>query len=285
MNPILTCIDARGNTSAVIDWSAWAARQLAAPLEFLHVLERHPERAQTTDFSGALGMDAQATLLQQLSDDDAQRSRELKEAGRRLLSRAREQAAAQGVPDADGRLRHGDFLQIVTELQDPAQLLVLGEHYRAQGPQRVHLDHHMERVLQAVDQAVLVVTAEVFCAPQSAVVAFDGTAGGRALVQQALKHPLLQNLPLHLVMAGADTDAARRRLEDARATAAQGDRPVAADFCPGAPEAALPTFLRRIGPALLVMGANRHSRLRRFLFGSTTSTLLRVADVPVLVLR
>jgi nucleotide-binding universal stress UspA family protein len=34
-----------------------------------------------------------------------------------------------------------------------------------------------------------------------------------------------------------------------------------------------------------VMGAYGHSRIRQFIVGSTTTTLLRSSDVPVLILR
>jgi hypothetical protein len=63
MNKILACIDPAGNTDAVIDWAAWAALRLGSPLEFLHVLERHPEVAAVSDFSGTIGVDAQESLL------------------------------------------------------------------------------------------------------------------------------------------------------------------------------------------------------------------------------
>lgn len=39
------------------------------------------------------------------------------------------------------------------------------------------------------------------------------------------------------------------------------------------------------GAALLVMGAYGHSRLRHLVVGSTTTTLLRWSEVPVLVWR
>ena len=53
----------------------------------------------------------------------------------------------------------------------------------------------------------------------------------------------------------------------------------------GEPQDVLPELVRAQAPALLVMGAYGHSRLRQWLLGSTTSTLLRLSDVPVLVLR
>ena len=105
MNNILACIDTRGNTDAVIDWAAWAALRLDAPLEFVHVLERHPELAEVSDLSGAIGIGAQASLLQDLSERDELRSRAQREDGRELLAQARERAAKAGV----SRLDAGDL--------------------------------------------------------------------------------------------------------------------------------------------------------------------------------
>jgi hypothetical protein len=107
MNKVSACIDGLSNTSAAIDWAARAARQLALPLECLHVLERHPERAALGDCSGANGPDAQDSLLQALNEHNAKRGKAAREAGRRLLAAARECAAAAGMAALDARLRHG----------------------------------------------------------------------------------------------------------------------------------------------------------------------------------
>ena len=45
------------------------------------------------------------------------------------------------------------------------------------------------------------------------------------------------------------------------------------------------SLLKTQGAALLVMGAYGHSRIRHLIVGSTTTTLLRLSEVPVLVLR
>ena len=47
----------------------------------------------------------------------------------------------------------------------------------------------------------------------------------------------------------------------------------------------LPSLARARGAGLLVMGAYGHSRIRQLVVGSTTTTLLRLSEVPVLVLR
>ncbi len=290
MNKILACVDPRGNTDAVIDWAAWAAVRLATPLEFLHVLERHPERTAVTDFSGTLGVDAQASLLKALSEEDAVRSRQARESGRELLAYARARAAAAGAGETDARLRHGDFVETAIELQGEAELFVLGEHHHvdittAQVSGRLHGEHHLERVIRGIAPSVLVATTAAFVPPQRIVVAFDGSVRARQALAAMTRRPLVAGLPVHLVMAGADSAAARRQLDEAQATLAAAGVRTSCELAPGEPQQVLPALVKSQGPALLVMGAFGHGRLRRWLLGSTTTTLLRVSDVPVLVLR
>lgn len=285
MDKVYACIDGLANTDAVIDWAAWSARRLEVPLEFLHVLERHPEHAEVTDFSGAIGLGAQESLLQALSEQDEQRSRQAREAGRRLLTHARERAAAAGATRLDARLRHGEFVEAVMEMQAEAGLFVLGEHYHAGGPARLHADHHVEQVIRAVRRPILVATADAFEAPRRVVVAFDGSVMARRAVSALSRHKLVAGLPVLVARVGENTSAARRQLDEASATLGAAGMAVETELVPGEPQRVLPTLVKAQGPALLVMGAYGHSRLRQLLLGSTTTTLLRLSDVPVLILR
>jgi nucleotide-binding universal stress UspA family protein len=285
MNKILACIDTLGNTQAVIDWAAWAALRLSGPLEFLHVLERHPERAAVSDLSGAIGVDARESLLKTLSDQDEQRSVAMREAGRQLLAQARSRAAAAGVAQLDARLRHGDFVDTAMELQGEADLFVLGEHYHAPPQARLRAEHHLERVIRGVSSSVLVATTEAFEAPQRVVVAFDGRPAARKALARLAQHPLVAGLPVRLVMVGPDTPLARQQLKEAQAMLQAAGAVADTELAAGEPRQVLPALVKREAPALLVMGAFGHSRLHQLLLGSTTSTLLRLSDVPVLILR
>jgi nucleotide-binding universal stress UspA family protein len=285
MSKIYAGIDGLSNSQAVIDWSAWAALRMAAPLELLHALDRHPERAGAQDFSGTLGLDAQAALLQTLSEQDELRGKQLQEAGRELLAAAQARAAAAGVAQLDVRLRHGSFLELAIEMAPDARLIVLGEHHHAKGASRVHLDHQVERVVRGVPCPVLVATGDGFRAPERIVVAFDGSASARRVVCGLVDSPWLHGLPVHLAHVGADTPAARKPLDDARAELQRVGFVAESSVLAGEPQRALPALLKSLGPSLLLMGAYGHSRLRQLIFGSTTSTLLRVSEVPVLVLR
>lgn len=285
MNLVYACIDGRTNTTAVIDAAIWSARRLDVPLEFLHALERPPEAVGLADYSGALGLGAQESLLHELVQVDEQRARLAQEAGRSLLAAARERAAAAGISRHDGRLRHGELADTVVELEPDARLFVLGEHFRASSSARLHLDHRVEHVVRAVQRPVLVVTGSRFATPERFVIAFDGSPTGRRTVERVAASPLLAGLPVLVAMAGADAGPARRQLDEVRGVLEQAGFRVETELIPGEPEAVLPPLLKAQGASLLVMGAYGHSRIRQLVVGSTTTTLLRTAEVPALILR
>lgn len=285
MNKVYACIDGLANTTAVIDWAAWSALRLDVPLELLHVLERNPERPLVTDYSGTIGLGAQEALLEQLSELDEQRGKLAQEAGRRLLAAARERALAAGVSRLDGRLRHGDLLDTVLEMEPDARLFVLGEHHHASVTSKIHLDHHVERVIRSVKRPVLVATGEQFEAPRHVVIAFDGSPTARKTVETVARSPLLAGLPVLVAMAGAQTTLARQQLKEARQILAAAGFDAGVELVAGEPEVVLPAVVQAQGEALLVMGAYGNARIRQLIVGSTTTTLLRLSKVPVLILR
>lgn len=285
MNKIYACIDGLANTAAVIDWATWFALRLDAPLKLLHVLERQPARAAVSNYSGAIGLGAQESLLHELSELDEKRGKLAQEAGRQLLASAFERAAAAGVSQIESRLRHGELVDNLLEVEPDARLFVLGEHYHASQPSKIHLDHHVERVIRSVKCPVLMVTGERFEAPKRVVIAFDGSPTARKTIETVAHSSMLSGLPLLVVMAGADTPQAHSQLEEARLALTAAGFEAEVELATGEPEHVLPALVKAQGAALLVMGAYGHSRIRQLIVGSTTTTLLRLSEVPVLILR
>ena len=133
---VLAAIDASDYTDSVSHWAAWAAARLEAPLEYLHVLDRHPEAAAIADFGGNLALDAREKLLQELVAVDESRSRLGQERGRLLLQQAKAIAAdAHGVA-AGTRLRRGSLVDTLTELESAVRLFVLGKRGSSAAPPR-----------------------------------------------------------------------------------------------------------------------------------------------------
>jgi len=287
MNHVIACVDGAAYTPAVCDCAAWAAQRLAAPLTFLQVLDRHPERAplsDSPDWSGNIGLGTQETLLQELGALDAQRSKLAQRQGRELLDSVMRRASALGVATVESRQRHGSLVETLLALEPESRLFVLGQHPHAGQAGRLHLDHTVEQVIRAVQRPVLVASGG--CpAPTHAAIAFDGSPASHQIVEAVACSPLLTGLRCDVVMAGEDSASHREPLEWARARLAVAGFQTQAAIVAGEPETSLPAYLAEHAIDLLVMGAYGHSRIRQLIVGSTTTTLLRTSPVPVLVLR
>ena len=83
---MLACVDQSRYADFVADYSAWAAKRFALPLELLHIIDRHQETAISDDHSGAIGFDAQENLLNRLTEEEGERSRAIREQGRIFLN-------------------------------------------------------------------------------------------------------------------------------------------------------------------------------------------------------
>ncbi|HAG75717.1 MAG TPA: universal stress protein, partial [Thauera sp.] len=123
---VLACVDQSHFADTVADYAAWAARRMDAPLELLHVIDRHLEQGSGDDHSGAIGFNAQEHLLHSLSDKDAALARSKREQGRIFLNHLRERALAAGAPSADMRQRHGALDDTLAEQEDNVRLFVFG---------------------------------------------------------------------------------------------------------------------------------------------------------------
>ena len=284
MNKVFACIDGRIAPASVCDYAAWAALRLGIPLELLHVLDRHPEVAPVSDYSGSIGLGAQESLLEELSALDEARSKLASEHGRQLLEAARQRAAASGVVEIAVRQRHGTLIETLLDMQPEGRLFVMGQNHRVDSVGKVHLDHHVERVVRTVERPVLV-AGDSFRHPERFMIAFDGSATGRKMVQMVARSPLLTGLRCDLVMAAEDSAAKQEHVLWGRTILEQAGFSVRTVLAAGEPEVVVLDHVTKESLDLLVMGAYGHSRIRQLIVGSTTTSLLRTSPVPVLILR
>ncbi len=281
---VLACVDQSHFADTVADYAAWAARRMEAPLEFLHVIDRHLEQGSGEDHSGAIGFNAQEHLLNDLSGKDAALARRQREQGRVFLNRLRERALAAGAPSADMRQRHGALDDTLAEQEDGVRLFVFGRRGASAEATQRDLGGNVERVVRAVHKPILTVT-EGFHEPRRLMLAYDGTAVTRKGVDMIAGSPLLRGLPIDIVMAGEKRGDGERQLAWAKETLEAAGFEVVADLIPGDPETAIAREVKARDIDMLLMGAYAHSPLRALVFGSRTTDLLRAATVPTLLLR
>jgi nucleotide-binding universal stress UspA family protein len=283
-NKVLACVDQSRFADHVADYAAWAARRLDAPLELLHVIDRHPGRSSGKDHSGAIGIDAQEHLLDRLSAEDETRSRSAREQGRIFLKRLRDRAGAAGVAQVDVRQRYGELGETLAEQEQGVRLLVIGRRGEtAQDTQR-ELGRNVEHVVRALHKPILTIT-EGFKEPQRVMIAFDGGNVTRRGVDMVAASPLFKGLPIHLLMSGKDSANASRQLDWARTRLEAAGFEVTAVLTADEAHRAIARSVEEQAIDLLVMGAFGHSVLRSLLFGSKTAELLRSSTIPTLLLR
>ena len=283
-NKILACVDQSRFADTVADYAAWAATRMEAPLEFLHVIDRHPELGSGEDHSGAIGFNAQEQLLHTLSDKDAALSRAAREQGRIFLNRLRERAIAAGVPAPDMRQRHGALDDTLAEQEDGVRMFVFGRRGTSAETSSQSIGSNVERVVRALHKPVLTVT-EGFSEPRRILIAFDGGIVTRRGVEMVANSPLFRGLPIHLLMSGKESQSAPKQLEWAKNTLEAAGFEAPASLIPGDAEQVIEKTVKAQGIDLLIMGAYAHSPLRSLLFGSKTTDLLRTATIPTLLLR
>ena len=280
MNKVIACIDGTGVSPAVCDYASWASLRLDAPLLFLHVLDKSEYPIQT-DLSGNIGLGSREALLEELAALDERRGRLALEQGRLMLEAAQQRAARDGVTDAATLQRHGGLVETLVEMEGDVRLLVMGKHDENLSE---HIGSRLENVVRTLHRPILVTTS-VYKPPHRIMLAFDGSATTRKGVEMVAASPLFRGLPCHLVMVGADTPEHREQLDWARTTLHTAGFDAPAILRAGEVERVLCDYRREQDIDLLIMGAYGHSVIRRFLVGSTTTSVIRNATVPVLLLR
>ena len=281
---ILACVDTTPMADVVTDYAAWAARRLDAPVELLHVLERHVALSSDQDHSGSIGLDAQEKLMDRLTQEDAERTRLAREQGRVLLSGLRERAEQGGATTVDSRLRHGDIEETLAEQQEGSRLLIIGRNGRPKPEAKTGLGKHLEWVVRSATRPVLVVT-EAYREPKTALFAFDGSNVTRKGVDMLARSPLFNGLKLQLLTAKKPGSTDRKALDAAVATLVASGIEATASVKEGSPEEVVAAALATGDFDMLVMGAYSHSPLRSLLFGSKTTEMLKSSRVPTLLLR
>jgi nucleotide-binding universal stress UspA family protein len=283
-NRILACVDQSRFAANVTDYAAWAAKRLEAPLELLHVIDRHPEIAAIQDRSGAIGIDAQETLLTELTAVDADRTACAREQGRIFLQQLRQRAVDAGIATPDIRQRHGNLVDSLLEQESTVRLFVLGRRGASAEHTRRDLGRNVEQVVRSLRKPILTVT-KGFREPQRALIAFDGGVVTRRGVEMVASSPLFHGMPIHLVMSGKPRQEVSKQLTWAEKVLVEAGFDAVATMIPGDAERVIARAIVDLRIDVLVMGAYGHSPLRNLFLGSKTSDLLRSASIPTLLLR
>lgn len=281
---IVACVDRSPYAVAVADCASWVARQIHAPVEFLHAIDRHLEQGSGDDHSGAIGIDAQENLLNKLLSSDHEKTKKAREQGRVFLNELRERALRNGVKHADSRLRHGTLVDCLLELQDNTRVAIIGRRGESSMTSNHDIGRTFESAVRALNKPVLGVH-EGFKVPERFLFAFDGSAVSKRGVETVLQSKLFKGLKGTLLMCGEKSGSGIKLLEAAAQALTDSGIPTEFSHVQEDVVTQMVKGLEIHQADILVMGAYTHSPLRKLFFGSKTDDMLRATKVPALLLR
>ena len=281
MTTILSCTDGSVYAPSVYDHTAWAARRMSARVRVLHMLDTHRDTASTSDFSGAIGLDAQKVLADELVALDEARGRVAQTRGRAILAAAKQHFDAAGISDVQTEHKHGSLIDAIEEHAADVDLVVIGKRGEAADFAKLHLGANLERVIRGCRHPVLV-TSRAFKPIQRFILAYDGSPSVLKALDFIVENPLLRGLECHILRAGKIDDTARHYLGEAADRLRAAGFEVTSTAITGPAEEVLAQTVKEQQIDLLVMGAYGHSRIRQFIVGSTTTAMVRTCLVPVM---
>ncbi|PVY77494.1 nucleotide-binding universal stress UspA family protein [Tamilnaduibacter salinus] len=283
MPNIVACIDGSRASQSVCDHAAWASQRMDAPLMLFHVLDeaRYPGEP---DLAGSIGLGSREHLLDELAELDQKRSRLALEQGRHMLEAAEKRARADGAETILRRQRHGDLPDCLLDIEPETRVLVMGLHGESSTDRDVHIGSQLETVIRTLHRPIMLVPDE-FREPRSAMLAFDGSETAFNGVRLLAESPVFRDFPLHLVMVGPDTNDRREQLGKAESALTANGCEVHTAIRAGDVEKTLHAYQDEHEIDLMVMGAYGHSKIRRFLVGSTTTSMLTNTRTPLVILR
>ena len=283
MDRILALLDGSAYSESVCHHTAWIAARLGAGVEAMHVLGRR-EGAVPADLSGTLRLGARTALLEELAELDAQRARLAQAKGHAILEDARAILARDGVPEVNVRLRKGDLLDAVREVEGEIRAITIGKRGEGADFAAGHLGSNLERIARASKVPVFVASRE-FRPIAKVLVAYDGSASAKVAIARMAASPVFAGLEISVLCIGADRARAEATAGEAAATLRAAGLAAMARAASGEPEEVLHRLVADEGFDLLVMGAYGHSRVRNLFIGSTTTAMIQSVRIPVLLYR
>ncbi len=283
MDKILTLLDGSAYSESVCHHAAWIAQKLNTGVEAMHVIGRR-EGATSNNLSGALGLGARSALLEELSSLDEQWAKLAQAKGHAILEDAKAILEQDGVKSVNLRLRKGDILDAVREIESDTRAIIIGKRGEGADAAKGHLGSNLERIVRSSKVPVFVASRE-FRPISKVLVAYDGSASAKIAIERMSTSPVFKDLDLCVLCIGKDDARSQATAEEAVAKLRAANLSASPRVATGEPEEVLTDLVSKEGFDLLVMGAYGHSRIRSLIIGSTTTAMIQTVKIPVLLYR
>ena len=279
---ILVVLDFDTDTSAATRYAIEIAQRTGAEVTGLALVDRKGIRSEAA--GGGIGSMYYAEKLQR------ELSYEARAQARLLLREFAAELDAAGIRHTDDHVGEGVPFERIVEDMKYHDLLIAGHRSHFFYPARDRRTRTMDEVVQKGAAATLVVEDE-YRPIRRVLLAYDrGVSAARAMQKFAELSPMdTGHLEVEIVNVREDGDSDEARAESELMLSLAKAYLVAHGFPTvevtslggGAPDDRLLEHAERTHADLIVAGAHSSSGLKEFFFGSTTSSLIDKAEIPL----
>lgn len=278
MKRILLCTDGSSYSSEASRYAAWLSRETGAEVTALYVSDlRRFEMPAIMDVGGSIGIQPYQNLITTLQETEKYKAEFIEKSCRNHFDDAGIVERLTFVSDT------GLLVDTIQDYEKEHDLIILGKRGESAEHATEHIGSTLERVVR-VSQIPCLVTNRKYRKVSKVAFAHDGGSSCRKLLSVMKTYEWLKAMPLHLLSVAEDNneDEVSHLLREAEDELTGAGYKVRTEMLSGVPEDAISDYVEDTDIDLLLMGAYGHTRIRRFLIGSTTSETLRRCRIPVL---
>lgn len=281
MERLLVCIDGSQYGISCCRFAAWISNKIDLEIEVVYVTDlRHFEVPFVADLSGSLGIQPFQAVMGQLQELEEKKAEV-------TLGQAIKLIEEHGRPVSLKKTHKTGFLvDSLRELEESADMILLGKRGENANFATEHLGSTMERVARAATKPCFVASRE-FKPIERILISYDDAPSCRKAVEFVKNTPMFSEARIHLVTVSPKEKEEERLkwLREAEASLRDAGHSLTCQMLHGETAPAVIDYVKEKEIDLLVMGAYGHTRIRRLIIGSSTTEMLRGCQLPTLLFR
>lgn len=281
---VFACVDGSKYSEAVCDYALHIAKQLNLTLVLLNTIE-HPNSSSVTNLSGNLTLGERDALLDELSDEDAQKNRESINHGKEVLKELKERVTDKGYKNVVISQRHGTLYENLKELEDKLRVVIFGFSGMGHMQKEDEVGSCVENIIRDVDAPIILVNRE-YTPIRNVMIAFNGQSGSIRALEELSSSPMLEHeIKRYVVNINNDKNSSDELIVKAKEIIK--DETLNCEFIQksGEPLDNILECIDKNGIDMLSIGSYSHGKLKSALFGSLTTKLIQNVKIPLVILK
>ncbi|HHO42780.1 MAG TPA: universal stress protein [Epsilonproteobacteria bacterium] len=274
---IVACIDGGKLSQSVCDYGIELAKTHNLPLTLLHIIEKNTYAK--VNLSGAIGLGSRDNLLEELTSEDEQQSKQEVKHGKELLISLKEYASKKGFEDVNLAHRHGLLSESLLDLEREAKVVIIGLKGQDSENKNIPIGKQVENILKSLHIPIILINGS-HKPIKKVLIAYDGSNSSKKALDAIVSRPLLGDVQRDIISVNND-----QALQEAKERLSSANLNANFVLLHGDPVDEITKYQKENQIDLIAMGAFGHGAWHNIIFGSVTHQMLIEASVPLLFLR